>query len=140
MNLFKKSRHENYFHVGVFLHGGEPGQVEPRHVASVFVVITFILQVPERCSSESVELQSKLLPFFIGYDINVWNGGDKKNKNMFLISSSLITSPCSLDTALKSGQFIHFNEWSQNDPCNNAIINIKCTQEEFKANLNVINV
>lgn len=81
INWVKKLSLGTHFHVGIFLHGGESGQVLPGHFVSVFVVITFVLQVPERCSSEPVELQSKLRPFFIGYDVNIWNA---KKKNEFL--------------------------------------------------------
>lgn len=99
-----ESRKENYFHVGIFLHGGEAGQVEPGHFVSVFMVITFIPQVPERRSSESVELQSKLRPVFIGYDVNIWKGGKKK-----ILNNESIWSLTLDNNPLTSGQFVPLN-------------------------------
>lgn len=49
--LFKK-----YLHIGKFFHGRETGQIKPRHVVPVFMVITLVFQISKGGSSQSVKL------------------------------------------------------------------------------------
>lgn len=42
-----------YLHVGILLHGRETGEVDPGGVLSVAMVVSLLLQLTKRCSSES---------------------------------------------------------------------------------------
>ena len=65
-----------HLHVGVLLHGGEAGEVEPGDVLPVLVVIPLVLDVPEGRSAQSVELHGVLFSFRIGDDVNIYEGTD----------------------------------------------------------------
>lgn len=62
----------HYLHVGKLLHGREAREIEPGHVLPVFMVISLILQVSEGGATQSVKLQSVLLPILICHNINIW--------------------------------------------------------------------
>lgn len=62
----------HYFHVGKLLHGRKAREVEPGHVLPVFVVISLVLQVPEGGATQSVKLQSILLPVWTCHNIDIY--------------------------------------------------------------------
>lgn len=64
-------KNSTYFHVGIFFHGREPGKVEPGHILPVLVVISFVFQVSERRSTQSMKLHGILLPIWTRHDINI---------------------------------------------------------------------
>lgn len=70
LNTFCDSFH--YLHVGKLLHGRKAREVQPGHVLSVFVVIPLVLQVPEGGATQSVKLQSVLLPVWTCNDVYIY--------------------------------------------------------------------
>lgn len=71
LHLHTSSDLFHYLHVGKLLHGRKAREVEPRHVLPVFVVISLVLQVPEGGTTQSVKLQSILLPSWTCYNIDI---------------------------------------------------------------------
>lgn len=70
--FLKRIKSNKNLHVCKLLHGRQAGEVKPGHVLSVFVVISFILQVPEGGAAQSVKLQCVLLPIWICNNIDIY--------------------------------------------------------------------
>lgn len=106
----------HYLHVGKLLHGRETREVEPRHVLSVFVVISLVLQVPEGCSAQSVKLQSVLLSIWTCHNIDIYSRWtNRKNVSMFpkqqIVTTGIMTTiqtKQELAVCAHCGQFVTF--------------------------------
>ncbi len=48
-----------YLHVGVLLHGGQTGEVYPRGIPSVLVVVPLLLELTERSTTQSVGVKPR---------------------------------------------------------------------------------
>lgn len=78
----------HYLHVGKLLHGREAGEIEPGHVLPVFVVISLVLQIPERCTPQPVQLQSILLSAWTRHNIYIYMQGEQKERNIYINMST----------------------------------------------------
>lgn len=61
----------SHFHVGKLLHCRETGEIDPRGIVTMAMVVPLLLQPTERVSSKSMEFEGILLSFLIGNNIDV---------------------------------------------------------------------
>lgn len=78
----------HYLHVGKLLHGREAGEIEPGHVLPMFVIISLVLQIPERCTPQPVQLQSILLSAWTRHNIYIYMQGEQKERNIYINMST----------------------------------------------------
>lgn len=78
-----------YLHVGKLLHRRKTRQVEPGHVLPVFVIISFVLQISEGGTTQSVKFQSILLPIWTCNNIDIYGGKKAILSITYCISFSL---------------------------------------------------
>lgn len=86
--VFSLTHLVHYLHVGKLLHGREAGEIEPGHVLPVFVVISLVLQIPERCTPQPVQLQSILLSAWTRHNIYIYMQGEQKERNIYINMST----------------------------------------------------